>query len=120
MLISINSALSKDPTERNPNGELKTAVTSPQFAIDYGLRNPLIRLIKVTSTSGNYQNYIDLLTINTLTVNNITQYSPQSTVAPFIEMDSDVTEAAISTFQITDFNVILGQTGLFLIKNYGT
>jgi hypothetical protein len=81
--------------------------------------NPIIRLATPGSnTASEFQNYIDKLTITTLTLTNITHYNPGTATPALLSMSNDIIDdSTISGLNIDGFDLIRGQS-IFSITNY--
>ena len=89
------------PAERNIQGKPITSVPSPYYYLDYGFKNRLIWLaLPFANTDTDFQNYFDVLSIDKLTIKNITQYDPSATVALFSQFTNDWTDLTLSNFDI--------------------
>ena len=109
------------PTERNVQGSPNTLASSPNYYIDYSFKNCLIRLVvPSTITNTDFQNNFDVFNIDKLTIKNITQYSPSTSIALFSQFSDDWADLILSNFDIQNVDMIQTKTSMFVIQNYGT
>lgn len=81
---------SKTPQERSSSGIVSTSVSLPNYVVDYGFKNQLVKFAKPSPSSAtDFQNYFDLVQLDTLKVSNILQYDPLNTLAALTEFDTD-------------------------------
>ena len=109
------------PTERNVQGSPNTLASSPNYYIDYSFKNWLIRLAMPSlNANTDFQNYFDVFSVDKLTIKNITQYSPSTSIALFSQFSDDWADLTLSNFDIQNVDMIKTKTSMFVIQNYGT
>ena len=112
--------LSNNPTQRDKNGVPLNSATFPNFIIDYGIKNQLFKFVNPQTTTGNnFQNYFDLIVIDGLKCNNITQFDPIKETALILDIGDDWDNLTITNFEISNVDLIEGQTSMFALRNYG-
>ena len=109
-----------NPTERDKNGIPFNNITYPSYVIDYGFKNLIIKFANPQSTTGNnFQNYFDFIGMDSLIVNNITQFDPIKETAMLLDIIDDWTNLNITNFYISNVDLIEAQTSIFVLRNYG-
>ena len=99
------------PTERNVQGSPNTLASSPNYYIDYSFKNWLIRLAMPSlNANTDFQNYFDVFSVDKLTIKNITQYSPSTSIALFSQFSDDWADLTLSNFDIQNVDMIKTKT----------
>ena len=69
---------------RITNGAPLNVVNSPKYAVDYGVRRPIIMFHTPTANSDViFSNYMESMTFDTVNLDNIVFYNPISAVSGF-------------------------------------
>jgi hypothetical protein len=111
----------KGPLERTTTGSLLTSLTSPGYAIDYGFKKSIIHFHTPTSDSETvFSNYFDSVTFDTVTLKNLTFYSPGSSTAVFCKFPTSLTDVTVKSFSIDGVDLTLNSNSIFDFRNKGT
>ena len=115
------SIINYAPNQRDSNGDPYVNATYPEYIVDYGFKNSLIKFGRPSSISTyDYSNQFDICSFNILNLYNITQYDPIKATPLFIDIDNDWSAISISNINIKDVDAIRGQTSIFGLKTYGS
>ena len=108
------------PNQRDTSGNLLLNTTYPKYAMDYGIKNSLIKFARPTTISNSdYPNQFDICSFDGITLSNITQYDPITSAPLFIDINNECSSISISNININDVDAIRGQTSIFGLKSYG-
>ena len=111
----------KLPTERDSSGTSLTTVTSPSYVIDYAFKNRLVRFgYPSASSTTNFQNYFDTVTIDSAKLSNITQYCPAQQIPVFLDLYDDCTAVTLTNFDFKDIDLVYGSEAMIKVRNYGS
>ena len=111
------------PTERDSSGTSLTTVSSPSYVIDYAFKNRLVRFgypSASASSTTNFQNYFDTVTIDSSKLSNITQYCPAQQIPIFLDLYDDCTAVTLTNFDFKDIDLVYGSEAMVKVRNYGS
>lgn len=79
-----------EPVERNSNGIPTAEVLFPKYVLDYAFKTPVFKLARpLTDSDLNFQNFLDVLSVDSLKLHNLTQYDPVTEMAMAIDIIND-------------------------------
>ena len=116
-----SNLLEYGPTERNINtGKVLTSVTSPQYVITYGFRQPVLLFHTPSSESDTmFSNYLDVVAIDNLSLQNLTFYNPGSPTAVFAKFGEYIQNLYLTNINVDGVNSPLNAAALFDIRTRG-
>ena len=106
---------------RLSDGVPLSTVTAPNYAMDYGMKKSVIVFHSPSADSNEmFKNYLDSVTFDTVTLNNITLYNPASSPPVFASFGNYITDLTLRSFNIDTVDAPLNQNAIFEIQNKGT